>query len=49
VRDEDGQEDEVRLGSGMFAHDVAVRAFGVFDGDTSKARFALSHAKSRGL
>lgn len=49
MRDEDGQEDEVRLGSGMFAHDVAVRAFGVFDGDTSKARFALSHAKSRGL
>jgi hypothetical protein len=49
VWDEDGREDEVRLGNGMFVYAAAVRAFGVFDGDTSKASSELSHAKSRGL
>jgi len=46
---EDGQEGGATQGNGSFAHAVVVRAFGVFDGGTSKVRFAVSHEKSRGL
>lgn len=46
---EDGPEGEAMQGNGSSAHAAVVRAFGVLDGGTSKARFGLSHAKSRDL
>lgn len=46
---EDEPEGEAMQGNGSSAHVAVVRAFGVLDGDTSKARFGLSHAKSRDL
>lgn len=47
--DEDGPEGEAMQGNGRFARAAVVRAFGVVDGNTSKARFGLSHVKSRDL
>jgi hypothetical protein len=47
--DEDGPEGEAMQGNGSSAHAALVRAFGVVDGNTLKARFGLSHVKSRDL
>ena len=50
---EDGPEGGAMQGNGSSARAAAVvvvvRAFGVLDGGTSKARFGLSHVKSRDL